>query len=144
MSVSPQMLAALAARNKMLADYAEQSAALTAAYEAACNAPPTAEDLAWSENRQAEVAAEQAAKAAVAADNAAAIALLEKLLPLTVEQVESLPHRHGEYVDCVVTYGAIVKTYFAHRNPYSDHQSKIDWVAVVKTGELTLAMVQGL
>ena len=105
----------------------------------------TPEGIAEAEIRRAEIAVVRAAKALIVTDNAAAIALLETFLPLTVEQVQSLPHSNSEYVDHVTPkYGAVIKTYRAHRNAHSNRQSKIDLVAEVKTGELTLAMVQVL
>jgi hypothetical protein len=128
----------------MLAEYAAKSAALTAAYDAECNAPPTAEDVAYSELRRAEIAAEQIRREEVAADNAAAIAALSLICPLTADQVEALPHNKREYVDCVTPkFGAVLKSYHAYRGN-SNRQSLIQWVAVVDEKKLTGEMVRSL
>jgi hypothetical protein len=128
----------------MLAEYSAKSAALTAAYDAECNAPPTAEQIAAAEIRRAEIAAEKAAQAEIAADNASAIELLGSLLPLTVEQCESLPHFKTELVDrACPKYGAVIKS---HRAPsrYGHGTCTYSWVVQVSAKEITLAMVQAL
>lgn len=129
----------------MMAAYAAQSAALTAAYEAECNAPPSAEQVANDQLRRDQVALEQAAKAAIASDNAAAIAAIALICPLTAEQVEALPHYKTELVDCQIPkLGVLLKRHFAYRNANSNRQSQIDWVAIVDSKQLTMANISHL
>jgi len=93
---------------------------------------------------RAEVAEAKAKAEAVAADNAAAILALEKLLPLTVEQVESLPHHKQELTDCVCPkYGAVIKS---HKAPsrYGHGNCTYSWVAVVSLDKITSAAVASL
>jgi hypothetical protein len=130
---------------EMMAAYAAKSAALTAAYDAECNAPPTAEDIAHADIRRAEITSEQIRRAEIAEDNEAAIAALDLLTPLTAEQIEKLPHSKRELVDCKTPkFGVVLKSHWAHRNTHSNRQSLIEWVAVVKTHDLTSEMVKSL
>ncbi len=129
----------------MMAAYAAKSAALTASREAECNLPPTAEEIVENEIRREKNRRDQAAKALVAADNVAAIAALDMLVPLTLDEVKSLPHVASEYVDCNChRYGAVVKRSWQHLNQYSQRQSLVEWVAVVTVNQLTLAQVKSL
>ena len=129
----------------MMAAYAAASATATASYEAECNLPPTAEDLAEDEIRRENNRLAQAAKALVVADNLAAIAALDLLGTLTLDEVKSLPHMASEFVDCECPkYSAVVESYLAHRNPSSNQQSLVEWVAVVTVSRLTLAQVKSL
>lgn len=127
----------------MMAAYAAQSAAMTADFEAELDAPPSAEEEEFAQLRRERVKAQQAEKAAIAEDNAAAIAALSLLCPLTAEQIEILPHHIKELVDSVTPqFGVVLKSYLAHRNANSDRQSRVDWVSVVDASKLTAAMVE--